>query len=81
MSVPAPSEKYSPPRVPKREGSPKPAAWRATAPGTSILTGISFLSMCMRRSCSGRCGSCPLDAPIVDAVPCSFRATRLPRTP
>src|SRR6266487_391656 len=54
MSVPAASEKYSPPSTRYPDASPKPPAWRAIAPGTSILTGISFLVMCMRRHPSVR---------------------------
>ena len=36
-----------PPSVPDPDASPKPTAWRAIAPGTLILTGISSLVMCM----------------------------------
>src|SRR5213592_1592100 len=48
MSAPAPRDMYSPLNAPRPDGSPKPGAWRATAPGASILTGIWFLGMCMR---------------------------------
>src|SRR5688572_22351510 len=47
MSVPAPRLKYSAPSMPHREASPKSAACRAIAPGTSILTGTCSFVMCM----------------------------------
>ena len=43
MSVPAPSEKYSPLIEPYPEASPKFGSCLATAPGTSIRTGMSCL--------------------------------------
>ena len=45
MSVPAASEKYSPPILPYPVASPKSVIWRATAPGASILTGTSFFAI------------------------------------
>jgi hypothetical protein len=41
MSVPAAREKYSPLIMPYPVGSPKLVFCLATAPGTSILTGVS----------------------------------------
>jgi hypothetical protein len=35
------------------EATPKSGTWRATAPGASILTGMSFLLRCMGSVLSG----------------------------
>ncbi len=59
MSVPAPRERYSPPNVPAPAVSPKSVAWRAVAPGTSILIGMSCLVMCMMPSVVVRGAHCP----------------------
>src|SRR5688500_7895657 len=56
MSVPAPRLKYSAPSMPHGEASPKSAACRAIAPGTSILMGTCSFVMCMMVSFVGRCG-------------------------
>ena len=45
MSVPAPREKYSQLIIPYPVASPKFVFCRATAPGPSILTGMSCLAM------------------------------------
>ena len=47
MSVPAAREKYSPLIMPYPVGSPKLVFCLVTAPGTSILTGMSCLAMCI----------------------------------
>jgi len=59
MSVPAPSEKYSPLSPPNPEVSPKPTALAARQhTGTSILTGISFLGerACRHLPARAECG-------------------------
>ena len=45
MSVPVPREKYSPLILPYPVASPKFVFCRATAPGASILIGISSLAI------------------------------------
>src|SRR5260221_4343103 len=57
MSVPAPRVKNSPPSVPAVV-SPNPVAWRATAPGTSILAGMSLRLMCIVPSVVVSCDDC-----------------------
>src|SRR3990167_2864980 len=47
ISVPAPSEKYSAPIIPNPAALPNSVFCRATAPGTSILTGTSCFAIRM----------------------------------